>query len=68
MDELLKDAIEMTIENGASTSLLQRTFSLGFNKADKIMGEMERLGVVGKFSGTKPRKVLIKSIDDIKCD
>ena len=66
MDELLKNAIEITIVNGASTALLQRKFLLPYNKAHTLMDEMEKLGVVGKYSGTKPREVLIKSINDIK--
>lgn len=67
MDELLKQAIEITIENGSgSTSLLQRKLLLGYNKAGRLMDEMERLGVVGKMDGTKPRELLVKSIDDVK--
>lgn len=67
MDELLKQAIEITIENGSgSTSLLQRKLLLGYNKAGRLMDEMERLGVVGKMDGAKPRELLVKSIDDVK--
>ena len=67
MDELLKQAIEITIENGSgSTSLLQRKLILGYNKAGGLMDEMERLGIVGKMDGTKPRELLVKSIDDVK--
>ena len=41
MDELLKQAIEITIENGSgSTSLLQRKLLLGYNKAGRLMDEM----------------------------
>ena len=67
MDELLKQAIEITIENGSgSISLLQRKLLLGYNRAGRLMDEMERLGVVGKMDGTKPRQLLVKSIDDVK--
>lgn len=67
MDELLKQAIEITIENGSgSTSLLQRKLLLGYNKAGRLMDEMERLGVVCKMDGAKPRELLVKSIDDVK--
>jgi len=67
MDELLKQAIEITIENGSgSTSLLQLKLILGYNKAGRLMDEMERLGVVGKMDGSKPRELLVKSIDDVK--
>jgi len=67
MDELLKQAIEITIENGSgSTSLLQLKLLLGYNRAGRLMDEMERLGVVGKMDGAKPRELLVKSIDDVK--
>lgn len=67
MDELLKQAIEITIENGSgSATLLQLKLVLGYNKADKLINEMERLGILGKRDGSKPRELLIKSIDDIK--
>lgn len=67
MDELLKKAIEITIENGSgSTSLLQLKLLLGYNRAGRLMDEMERLGVVGKMDGSKPRELLVKSIDDVK--
>lgn len=67
MDELLKQAIEITIQNGSgSTSLLQRKLILGYNKAGRLMDEMERLGVVSKMDGAKPRELLVKSIEDVK--
>ena len=66
MDELLKQAIEITIGNGSgSVSLLQRKLILSYNKAEKLMEEMERLKVVGGRNGAKPRELLIKSIDGI---
>lgn len=66
MEQLLINAIELIIENdNASTSLLQRKLILGYNKAEILMFEMEKLGVVGKFNGTKPRTILIKSINEI---
>ena len=69
MDELLKQAIEITIENGSgSTSLLQRKLILGYNRAGRLMDEMERLGVVGKMDGTKPRQLLVKSIDEVNLE
>lgn len=66
MDELLKHAILITIENGSgSTSLLQRKLTLGYNKAGKLIEEMEKLGVVSKMDGSKPRELLIKSLEDL---
>ena len=69
MDELLKQAIEITIENGSgSTSLLQRKLILGYNRAGRLMDEMERLGVVGKMDGTITRQLLVKSIDEVNLE
>jgi S-DNA-T family DNA segregation ATPase FtsK/SpoIIIE len=66
MDELLKQAIEITIENGhGSASLLQRKLMLGYNRADRLMDEMYRLGVVGELIYPKPRPVLIKDISEV---
>ena len=66
MDELLKQAIEITIENGhGSVSLLQMKLILGYNRAERIMEQMEKLGVVGSRIGSHPRELLIKNINDI---
>jgi S-DNA-T family DNA segregation ATPase FtsK/SpoIIIE len=66
MDELLKQAIEITIENKVgSTSLLQRKLMIGYNRADRLMEEMYKLGVVGELKYPNPRPVLIKNIKDI---
>ncbi|MCK4926630.1 hypothetical protein KAS10_04625, partial [Candidatus Aerophobetes bacterium] len=44
----------------ASTSLLQRRLSIGYNRAARIMDELEKEGVVGPAMGSKPREVLIR--------
>ena len=46
----------------ASTSSLQRRFSIGYNKAGKIMDQLEAAGIVGPADGQKPRAVLVDSI------
>lgn len=53
--------------NTASTSSLQRRYSIGFNRAGKIMDQLESLGVVSAAQGGKPRQVLVDamSIEDI---
>jgi hypothetical protein len=67
MDELLKEAILITIKNGSgSPALLQRELRLGYNKAGRLMDEMERLGVISKINGSKPRELLIEKIEDIQ--
>ncbi|MCM1319054.1 MAG: DNA translocase FtsK [Muribaculaceae bacterium] len=48
--------------NTASTSSLQRRYSIGYNRAGKIMDQMEAAGIVGPASGGKPRQVLVDSI------
>jgi DNA segregation ATPase FtsK/SpoIIIE, S-DNA-T family len=42
-----------------STSMLQRKFNLGYNRAGRIMDQLEAAGIVGGASGSKPRDVLI---------
>jgi S-DNA-T family DNA segregation ATPase FtsK/SpoIIIE len=66
MDELLKQSIEITIENGhESTSLLQCKLIIGYNRADRLMKEMYKLGVVGELHYPKPRPLLIKDITEV---
>lgn len=59
-DELLLEAIESVVETGtASTSYLQRRFRVGYSRAGRLIDEMERMGIIGPYEGSKPRKVLI---------
>ena len=59
-DEMLPKAIEVVVEAGqASTSLLQRRLKLGYARAARIMDEMEAMGIIGPYEGSKPRQVLI---------
>ncbi len=59
-DEMLTKAIEVVVDVGqASTSLLQRKLKLGYARAARIMDEMESMGIVGPYEGSKPRQVLI---------
>lgn len=59
-DEFLYDAIEFVVNNGqASASMLQRKFKIGFNRAARLVDDMEERGIVGPSEGSKPRKVLI---------
>ncbi len=44
-----------------STSLIQRKMKLGYNRAGRLMDQLEAAGVVGPGAGSKPRDVLIKS-------
>lgn len=59
-DDAVLPAIEIAVESGSiSTSLLQRKLSLGYARAARIVDKLEKIGVVGPFEGSKPRKVLI---------
>jgi len=58
-DPFYDKAVELVLEKGqASTSMIQRTFRIGYNRAARIIEMMEREGVVGKMDGVKPREVL----------
>ncbi|RRK11562.1 DNA translocase FtsK [Lactiplantibacillus garii] len=65
-DEYYAEAVELvTDQQSASVSMLQRRFRIGYNRAARIVDEMEERGVVGPSEGSKPRKVYRqKSADD----
>ncbi|MNF11712.1 DNA translocase FtsK [compost metagenome] len=44
-----------------STSMLQRKFNLGYNRAGRIMDQLEAAGIVGAAQGSKPRDVMVKT-------
>ena len=59
-DELVEDCGRFIIETQkASIGALQRKFSIGFNRAARIMDQLAELGVVGEEEGTKPRRILM---------
>ncbi len=59
-DELLPQAVDVIFETKqASVSMLQRRLKLGYARAARIVDQMEEIGVVGPFEGSKPRQVLI---------
>ena len=59
-DEMLPAAVDIILEIGqASVSMLQRRLKLGYARAARIVDEMEERGIVGPFSGSKPREILI---------
>jgi S-DNA-T family DNA segregation ATPase FtsK/SpoIIIE len=49
-----------------STSSIQRKLSLGYNRAGRIMDQLEDLKIVGPGSGSKPRQVLIKTEAELR--
>ena len=65
-DPLLDEIIAFAIQNKQlSTSLIQRRFKVGYNRASRIIDALEEMGVVSESDGAKPRKVLISSSEAI---
>jgi len=62
-DELFDKAAHLVVEyQQGSTSLIQRKFSIGYNRAGRIIDQMEAAGIVGPYEGSKARQVLIKDL------
>jgi len=60
-EPLYNEIVEFVIKEGkASTSLIQRRFRLGYNRAARIIDMMEERGIIGPSQGSKPREVLVK--------
>ncbi len=69
LDPLFEDAARLIVQSQeGSTSLIQRKFSIGYNRAGRLMDQLEKAGVVGEAHGSRPREVLImdeKSLENI---
>ncbi len=64
VDPLWEEAVTFVIERGqASTSMLQRRFSVGFQRASRLLDMMEERGIVGPRDGPRPREVLMSLAD-----
>lgn len=60
LDPLFEDAARsIVLSQQGSTSMIQRKFSIGYNRAGRLMDQLEKAGVVGAAQGSKPREVLI---------
>jgi S-DNA-T family DNA segregation ATPase FtsK/SpoIIIE len=65
-DPLFEDAAKLIVQNQiGSTSLLQRRMKLGYNRAGRLMDQLEAAGVVGPNQGSKAREVLIKTESEL---
>lgn len=65
-DDFLFDAAKLVVENqNGSASFLQQKLSIGYNRAGKILDELESRGIVGAFNGSKPRDVLVSNESDL---
>ena len=61
LDPMFEDAARLIVmSQSGSTSLIQRKFSIGYNRAGRLMDQLERAGIVGVAMGSKPREVLIQ--------
>ena len=66
LDDLFLDAAKLVVaDQYGSTSLLQRKMQIGYNRAGRIMDQMETVGIVGPANGSKPREVLVYSENEL---
>jgi DNA segregation ATPase FtsK/SpoIIIE, S-DNA-T family len=69
VDSLMSEAVKIVAEIGqASTSLLQRKLRIGYNRAARIIEQMEQLGIISEKDGSKPRQLLIDKESAINGD
>jgi len=66
-ETLFEEAARAIVVNQqGSTSMIQRRFSIGYNRAGRLMDQMEKAGIVGAAKGSKPREVLLS--DEVSLD
>lgn len=67
IDPLFEEAARaIVISQQGSTSMIQRRFSIGYNRAGRLMDQMEKAGIVGAAQGSKPREVLIQDENSLE--
>lgn len=67
LDPLFEDAARLVvIHQQGSTSLIQRKFAIGYNRAGRIMDQLEKAGIVGSAQGSKPREVFCIDENDLE--
>ena len=65
-DPLFKEAVEVVIDyERASASLLQRRLSIGYARAARLLDELEERGIVSSQKGSKPRRVLVRDVEQV---
>ena len=67
LDPMFEDAARLIVmSQSGSTSLIQRKFAIGYNRAGRLMDQLEKAGIVGAAHGSKPREVLVQ--DEVSLD
>lgn len=67
LDPYIKEVARFVVEEQVgSVSMIQRKFSIGYNRAGLIMDQLEKLGVVGEALGSRPRVVLVATIEELE--
>ena len=67
LDPMFEDAARLIVrEQCGSTSLIQRKFVIGYNRAGRLMDQLEKAGIVGQAYGSKPREVLVKDMQSLE--
>ena len=67
MDPLFEDAARsIVVSQQGSTSMIQRKFSIGYNRAGRLMDDLQKAGIVGEAMGSKPREVLIADMNTLE--
>ncbi len=65
-EPVFRQAVECVVQAGkASTSLLQRRLRIGYGKAARLIETMEEQGIIGPADGSRPREVLVHSVDEV---
>ena len=66
-DVLFAEIARNAVEGGSiSTSMIQRNYEVGFNRAGRIMMQLERAGIVGRQMGAKPRDILFHDLPSLE--
>ena len=67
LDPMFEEVARMVVtEQSGSTSMIQRKFSIGYNRAGRLMDQLEKAGIVGPAKGSKPREVLCISDEELQ--
>ena len=67
LDPLFEDAARaIVLTQQGSTSMIQRRFAIGYNRAGRLMDQLESAGIVGTAQGSKPREVLVQDENSLE--